>query len=205
MATYDANTAILVLCKAPIAGQVKTRLMPQLSAEQASTIHQELTHRTLSLLTSSALFPVQLWCSPDTQHDFFSECERSYAVSLHQQHGKDLGERMHHAISTALKSSTRVILIGCDCPSLTVEDFTVAIKALQHADDVVISPAEDGGYALIGMTAPHPELFFNMVWGQSNVYKISCDRIDKAGLKLIEMKRQWDVDCIADFERYNAL
>ena len=68
------DTAILVFCKAPIAGQVKTRLMPELTAEQAKNVHKELTQGLLSLLFNAHLCPIQLWCSPDMKHPFFADC-----------------------------------------------------------------------------------------------------------------------------------
>lgn len=71
------DSVIQVFCKAPIAGQVKTRLMPVLSAEQAMQVHIELSERTLKLLHDAALCHVQLWCSPTIEFHFFSNWRRS--------------------------------------------------------------------------------------------------------------------------------
>ena len=198
------DTAIIVFCKAPIAGQVKTRLMPQFSAEQAADVHITLTQGVLSLLSKSQLCQVQLWCSPDLHHPFFTQCAQENDVSLHVQHGQDLGERMHHAISAALENSSKVLLIGCDCPSLTVDDFEFAIKSLKSNKDIVFSPAEDGGYVMVGMVAPQPLVFLNMTWGHEAVFKNSQNKATKAGLNLIQTRQHWDVDNIADWQRYLA-
>ncbi|PHS23417.1 MAG: hypothetical protein COA83_10035 [Methylophaga sp.] len=198
------NTAILVFCKAPVAGQVKTRLMPELSAQQAADVHIELTQRTLLLLSKAHFCPIQLWCSPDIKDPFFKRCKKQYAVSLHQQQGNDLGERMHHAISTALQYVSRVLLVGCDCPSFTANDFEFAITTLQAQNEVVIAPAEDGGYAMIGMSKVHPQLFLNMTWGHNQVLKNTRQRITGLGLTLIEARQQWDVDTFDDLKRYHS-
>lgn len=204
--TYKySDTVILVFCKAPIAGQVKTRLMPQLSAEQAVDVHIKLTQRLLSLLFNAQLCQVQLWCSPDTEHPFFSQCAHKYALSLHEQQGHDLGERMHHAISIALESASRVLLVGCDCPSLIIDDFEFAIDNLLSANDIVFAPAEDGGYVMIGMTNRHPTVFFNMTWGNDDVLNTSRQRAIQAGLTVVETKQQWDVDTFDDLKRFYGI
>ena len=196
------DTTVLIFCKAPIAGHVKTRLIPDLTAQQAVNVHIELTKQILSLLSGSQLCPIQLWCSPDTNHPFFSDCMDDYQLSLHQQQGDDLGQRMDHAISTALVDFSKVLLVGCDCPSLTVADFDFAIKALQSPQDVVLAPAEDGGYVMIGMTKPYPELFSNMTWGRSTVLDITRQRLGQAGLIINETRQQWDVDTFNDLQRF---
>ncbi len=200
-----SDTAIIVFCKAPDAGQVKTRLMPQLSAEQAADVHITLAQRILLLLSKSQLCQVQLWCSPDLQHSFFIQCAKQYDVSLHMQQGRDLGEKMHHAITTALEDSSKVLLIGCDCPSLTVEDFEFAINALQSDNDVVLSPAEDGGYVMVGMKKPHPKILLNMTWGHENVLSTTIQRVKQVGLNLIQTRQHWDVDTFVDWQRFSKL
>ena len=195
------DTKILVFCKAPIAGQVKTRLMPELTAQQAADVHMALTRHTMTMLIDAHLSPIELWCHPDTHHQFYTDCVYDYEVSLHQQQGIDLGERMHHAISTTLDHSSKVLLLGSDCPSLTAEDIEFTINALQD-NDVVIAPAEDGGYVMIAMTQAHPELFLDILWGNADVLPLTHKGIKQAGLSVIETKPQWDVDTFDDFHRF---
>ncbi|MFW5426836.1 MAG: TIGR04282 family arsenosugar biosynthesis glycosyltransferase [Methylophagaceae bacterium] len=199
------DTAILVFCKAPVAGQVKTRLMPELTDRQAAEIHIELTNGILSLLSKSQLSPIQLWCSPDTSHPFFEQCAIKYGVSLHLQQGNDLGERMNHAIHTALEISSTVLLIGCDCPTFESNDFEFAITALQAENEVVIAPAKDGGYVMIGMTQAKPQLFLNMTWGHEQVLNNTRQRLAELGLKYIETRQHWDVDTVTDLQCYQSL
>ncbi len=196
------NVLIQVLCKAPIPGQVKTRLMPDLSAEQAARIHQQLTRRTLELVTSSNLCPVQLWCSPDTTHSFFKQMKDDYALALLPQSPGDLGQRMYTALSSGSKTSDHMILLGCDCPSLNKEDLAYAIKALITIYDTVLAPAEDGGYCLIGMNTPQAELFNHIVWGSNEVLNKTREKILKLKLNCLELDTQWDVDNYADYLKY---
>ena len=199
------NAVLMIFCKAPVAGQVKTRLTTELSAEQAMQVHIELTLRTLQLATQHHLCPVQLWCAPTIDHAFFTESAQTYHITLLQQQGLDLGERMNNAFSRALNNHSRALIIGCDCPSLTEQDLEAALTALHQESQCVLAPAEDGGYVLIGLNQPQPELFDNMPWGTERVLEQTRARIKHANLHHQELKQQWDVDTPEDLARYRAL
>ncbi|MGZ8908011.1 MAG: TIGR04282 family arsenosugar biosynthesis glycosyltransferase [Methylobacter sp.] len=196
------DSILLIFCKAPIAGQVKTRLQPLLTTEQAVAAHRQLTHLTLERAFQQPLCEVQLYCVPDTRHDFFRQCAKAYPLTLTQQCGDDLGERMLRAFKEALSRYRHAILIGCDCPSLTVDDLQQALIALQNGKDVVVAPAEDGGYVLIGMNVPQPVLFESMSWGNDKVMAETRRRAAMASLDLHELAMQWDIDLPEDWIRY---
>ena len=203
--TYKYPDAVLmVFCKAPVAGRVKTRLMTKLSAEQAMQVHIELAQKTLQLATHRHLCPVQLWCTPTTDHVFFTASAQTYRITLMQQQGVDLGERMNNAFCRTLDSYSRAVIIGCDCPSLTEQDLEAALTALNQTSQCVLAPAEDGGYVLIGLNQPQPELFDNMPWGTERVLEQTRVRIKNTHLRHQELKRQWDVDTPEDLVRYRA-
>ena len=204
MAYQYPDTVIQVFCKAPVAGQVKTRLMTELTAQQAMQIHIELTEKILKRLHEAALCPIQLWCSPTTAFDFFQQMAKKYALSLHQQKGGGLGERMFQALNAGLQDFQQVLLIGCDCPSLREEDFNLAIAALKRGADVVLAPTEDGGYSLIGLTQPQADLVsdVNMPWGTLQVLPLTRQRVKQQRLNLHEIGLQWDVDTPEDLARY---
>ena len=112
---------------------------------------------------------------------------------------------MSHAIVTALKTASQVLLVGCDCPSLTVADLDFAINVLHQNEDIVLSPAEDGGYVMIGMKRANPSLFRNIAWGNDLVLDMTRQRIKQANLNCIETQEQWDVDVIDDLNRYQKI
>jgi rSAM/selenodomain-associated transferase 1 len=199
------NAVLMVFCKAPIAGQVKTRLLTEATPEQAMQVHIELTERTLQWVTRTQLCPVQLWCTPSIDHAFFTALAQSYPVIRQQQQGLDLGERMHNAFCLALDSYSHALLIGCDCPSLTGQDLEEALIALNQPQCCVLGPAEDGGYVLIGLNQPYQKLFDNMPWGTELVLEHTCTRIQQNNLFYHALKKQWDVDTPKDLKRYRAL
>ncbi|PPC91398.1 MAG: hypothetical protein CTY34_03885 [Methylobacter sp.] len=199
------NAVLMVFCKAPVPGQVKTRLIGELTPEQAAQVHIELTTRTLQLACDSALCPVELWCAPSVQHDFFTGAAARYNVSLYPQQGAGLGERLQHAFSSALSRYDHALALGCDCPSLTAHDLTSALQGLAERNDCVLAPAEDGGYVLIGLSRTHQELFSDIAWGTGIVLEQTRAAIKRLGLTCHELATQWDLDTPKELARYRAL
>jgi uncharacterized protein len=199
------DSVTMVFCKAPIAGQVKTRLTPPLTDGEAAQLHCELTELTLKTATQKRLCEIQLWCSPTIDHPFFVKLSQAFNVALHLQQGADLGERMHRAFGRALSQSNSAIIIGCDCPSLTSDDLDQALWLLKQGTQCVLSPAEDGGYVLIGLNQPQPALFDNMPWGTDKVLPLTRAKIASLNLDYSELNTQWDLDTPNDLKRYLSL
>lgn len=189
-----------IFSKAPVVGKVKTRLISALGEQGATRLHQKLVRYCLHKFTP--VFSVQLWCYPNELHPFFDECKTEFDISLHRQQGNDLGERMANALASSIPNST--VLIGTDCPSLTVALIQNAFTALQQYQ-VVLGPAEDGGYVLIGMHQKLPELFVDVPWGSSSVLKTTRSRLDNLELKWYELPTQWDVDRPEDLVRLERI
>jgi uncharacterized protein len=204
MMAAHPNSVILVFCKAPIPGQVKTRLMPYLKGEEAARLHCELTEKTLHTATKNNLCEIQLWCSPSTDHPFFTLLSQKYSIELFVQQGTDLGERMHRAFYQALTRFSSAIIIGCDCPSLTSDDIEQALCHLTEGKPCVLGPAEDGGYVLIGLKKPQPILFEEMPWGTGEVLGLTRAKLQNLNLDYHELTTQWDLDTVADLSRYRA-
>lgn len=196
------DSVLLIFCKAPITGQVKTRLQPALSAEQAVDAHKQLTNYTLERAFAEPLCYVQLYCAPDELHSYFQLCAKDYPLTLAKQIGSDLGEKMSNAFSAALLQYKHAILIGCDCPSLTVTDLRQSLSYLHQGHQAVIAPAEDGGYVLIGLSTPQPALFQNIQWGGKNVMADTLQRASAARISVKLLNQQWDVDTPADWNRF---
>jgi hypothetical protein len=197
----DSPVAIAILAKAPIPGMAKTRLIPAIGAHAAAVLQERLTERTVLAATAVEIGQVTLWCSPDIDRALFQDLASRFPIVLKQQPDSDLGDRMLGAIAAA---QGPVLVIGTDCPALTAEILREAAGALQQAD-VVLIPAEDGGYVLIGARAPHPQLFDGIAWGTGSVMQLTRARIAALGLKSTELPALWDVDTEADLDRCEKL
>ncbi len=191
---------ILVFCKAPQAGKVKTRLAKNIGKTAAKIVHEHLALHCLHQMLDFAVAPVELWCAPDTDHDFFSYCHTELGIPLKQQVGNDLGQRMQHAINETLRNHAPVVLIGTDCPVLTADYLQSACSAASQNKTVIV-PAEDGGYVLLGMNKLQPELFVDMPWGTSQVYAKTMARVTGEVETLMPL---WDIDYITDLRRLYA-
>ena len=192
---------LLIFAKAPVPGQVKTRLAAKLGPVGAAKLYQRLLCRTLHIACGSSLCPVQLWCAPDTRHGFFQRCRRVYGIGLYCQQGADLGQRMHHALNTVLRQAPYAVLIGGDCPSLGEAELQAALMALAAGHDAVLGPAADGGYVLIGLRRSDVTLFRRIAWGSSAVLTATRRRLRRSGLDWVELPPGWDVDRPADLRR----
>lgn len=197
------DSVILIFSKAPVAGRVNTRLLPHITPEQAASLHEELARDRLQMCTTAGLCDVQLWCSPNTRHAFFCNCRRQYAVQLYAQHGKDLGERMSYALKAMLGEYKKIIIIGTDAPALGIDAIDAAINQLESRD-IVLVPAEDGGYVLIGASTHHDDLLVDVPWGTENVLTSTVRNIEGLGLEYSLLGKCWDVDRPEDLERYLA-
>ncbi len=199
------ESRLIVFCKAPVPGKVKTRLTPALSQTEAAALHRQLTLRLLRMLCESSLCPVELWCSPSVQHPFFITCARQFDITLHQQKGENLGGRMCHAFDDVLTRADSALLLGCDCPSINSDDLQRAFKALELENTIAIAPAEDGGYVMIGLTQTLPMLFSDIAWGTHTVFDDTVQRVKHLGFSLYQTTRQWDIDTIDDWQRFKQL
>ncbi|MGE3245262.1 MAG: TIGR04282 family arsenosugar biosynthesis glycosyltransferase [Beijerinckiaceae bacterium] len=195
-----ASCAIAIFARAPVAGQCKSRLIPRLGADGAARLQEWMTERSLRTAVEAGLEHIALWCAPNTEHAFFASCAARFGVRLVAQEGADLGLRMDHAFARA---GGPMLLMGTDCPSITADDLRACAVALQNADAAFL-PAEDGGYGLVGLNAPCPEIFSNMMWSTSGVMAQTRARLAAAGKCWREIRTIWDVDEPEDYERLKA-
>ena len=188
------DTRILVFAKAPVPGYAKTRLIPALGELNAARLQRELTARTLDITTRAGLCPVELWCAPECEDEFFTYCRTNYNISLYLQQGEDLGQRMAQALASALSRSLHALIIGTDNLDLTVSYLREAIRTLVGNKDVVIGPAADGGYVLIGANRLVPELFSNIRWSSDQVMDITRRRLEQLAIAWHELGVCHDID-----------
>ena len=191
------------MSRAPVPGRTMRRLIPAIGAKRAASLHRAMIHRAVASALASGIGPVELWCTPDTDHEVFLGLRNVTGVTLHTQIGPDLGARMHAAIDA---SPGATAVIGTDCPSLEPDDLVRAANALHAATaDAVVAPAFDGGYVLIAVTGPRPELFAGVHWGSERVLAQTRERARAAGLRLLELETRQDVDRPEDLEALNGL
>jgi rSAM/selenodomain-associated transferase 1 len=189
---------VAVFAKAPVAGEVKTRLVSVLGPDGAAGLQAGLVRHALSTATQARAGAVELWCSPDEMHPFFTRCAAEFGVTLKTQRGADLGERMRRAAEDTLAAGHAIVIIGADCPALVSSDLREAVEALR-THDAAIAPAEDGGYVLIGLSAAIPGLFDNVEWGGAAVMAQTRSRLAHTRWK--ELATRWDVDRPEDYAR----
>lgn len=195
------NGRILVFAKAPVPGYAKTRLIPVLGAQGAADLQARLIRRTVDLAVASALAPVDLWISGESGLDCFDAYRCAIDGTIQLQSGPDLGARMGHALGQTLQEAEFAVLIGTDCPPLGIVHLEHACAALTDGADVVLGPAEDGGYVLIGLRRCNPGIFDGIAWGTSEVLRQTRERIRSLGWAAHELPVLWDVDVPADLER----
>lgn len=202
-ATHDqamnSRIGVAILARAPIPGQAKTRLIPALGAEGAANLQRWLLQRSVAMALIADVGPVSLWCTGDPAHRDFAVCRAFGSVTLHTQPEGSRGERMLAAVARS-PTPAGTLVIGTDCPALSATHLREAARALGDHDAVVI-PAEDGGYVLIGMQKPSPELFAGIDWGSDRVMPQTRQRLARMGWQWREPDLLWDVDLPQDLER----
>ena len=195
---------IQVFARAPVSGEVKTRLIPRLGADSAARLQMTLTEHAIATAASAGIGPVELWCSPDRAHPTF-EAFAARGIVLREQQTGTIGERMYRALSDALRAGDSAILIGSDCPSLTAQDLRDAAQTLRMETDFAFVPAEDGGYVLIA-AAPRVQsclhrIFDEIDWGTSQVMDQTRGRLGELGRVWHELAPRWDIDRPEDYDR----
>ena len=198
-----AEAALVLFAKAPIPGQVKTRLCPPLTPDEAASLHGSFVLDSME--RSKAAIQQQklsldrvLACAPSAAHVFFKILGERHGVRLIDQVGDDLGSRMDQAVSTlCAEGYRRLLIVGTDLPSLPLSIYRDALAQLDR-HPVVLGPALDGGYYLLGLTQPAPELFDRIPWSTAEVLKATLARAEAAGLTVGQLQPWRDVDTVED-------
>ncbi len=199
---------ILLFTRYPKPGTSKTRLIPALGKEGAANLQKKMTDVVLGqieLLRTKRHCDVKI-CYSGADHVAMQQW-LGPTFGYEMQCSGDLGKRMHHSISKHLSSYRCVILVGSDCPSIDRSVFDDACNALQN-HNIVLGPAYDGGYYLIGASAGiAPQdlafLFTNMDWGQADVLRQTIARLDRLQQSYKLLKKLHDIDTPADLTYFN--
>jgi len=191
------TNSLLIFIKNPVLGKVKTRLAVTIGDEQALAIYHELLRHTreTSLQIDAARF---LYYS---DHIDLDDDWNSADFNKKIQHGVDLGARMANAFEAALKTSSKVVIIGSDCPLLEPVHLRMAFEKLEEYP-LVIGPALDGGYYLLGMRNFFPTLFQDMTWSNAAVLTNTLERIKRLEQQYFLLPELPDVDTEEDWKQY---
>lgn len=193
---------VVIFARAPRLGTVKTRLAATLGHPEALRVYRWLAERTLGTVRSGEQWT---WEVRFTPHDAGAEIEQWLGpVPAHPQAEGDLGERMESAIGEALAAgATSVVVIGTDCPGLDDTLLRAAFHALRETD-VVLGPASDGGYYLVGMRDAHRALFRGIPWSCAETLACTVAAARLAGLRVTLLEERHDIDTEPDWRSWCA-
>ncbi|TDT38627.1 hypothetical protein DES49_2611 [Halospina denitrificans] len=204
MAATD-EPLLIQFAKWPEKGRVKTRLAAALGEQGALDAHVALTRAVLDQLMATG-YPVSFWWDrslevpPDEAAGILGILETS-GITQKVQSGEDLGARMTRALRWGIGSAGRAIIVGSDCPSVDADYIGKALEGLENAD-VVIGPADDGGYVLIGARTTTDAMLAGIDWGTPRAFEQTCRRLRQEGLRYQCLAPLWDVDEPEDWARF---
>jgi rSAM/selenodomain-associated transferase 1 len=184
----------ILFTRYPEAGKVKTRLIPALGPEGACELHRKMTELSLRQIRElSAFRPLSIEvCFEGGRKNLMKEWLGPDLGFSPQAQG-DLGHRMEKAFQEAFRSGFEsVVLIGSDCPDRTANVMEKAFEGLKN-NDLVLGPALDGGYYLIGLRKPQP-LFAHIPWGSPEVFNLTREKAQALGLKVLFLETLQDID-----------
>jgi uncharacterized protein len=193
-----SKEALLIFTKNPEAGKVKTRLAATLGDEAALSIYRQLLLHTVSATEYLPVDKFVFYSNHIGQKDYWSD--KNYYKLL--QEGNDLGERMKNAFVAAFqKGYNKVVIIGTDCPDLNAPVIMNAYVYLED-HDIVIGPAIDGGYYLLGMKKLHPRLFEKIDWSTGKVLAQTLKICESSNLSTFLLPELSDIDDENDLKKY---
>ncbi|MEJ2536668.1 MAG: TIGR04282 family arsenosugar biosynthesis glycosyltransferase [Calditrichia bacterium] len=189
--------ALILFLKAPIAGEVKTRLQPELTPDEALNLYKAMVEDLLERLQKSKFFELILCFTPAYAEKSLKDWLGGGFQYLAQT-GDDLGQRLHHSFRWSFSQNfSRAGAIGSDIPRLRLSDIEKAFSQLKE-NEVVVGPCLDGGYYLIGLDKPRPALFRGINWSTHQVFAQTMAKIREEALTVSQLDPLPDVDIYRD-------
>jgi rSAM/selenodomain-associated transferase 2/rSAM/selenodomain-associated transferase 1 len=195
----NSKEKLILFTRYPVPGKAKTRLIPELGDEGAASLQEVMTGL---VVLNSRCYAAHADANIEIRFDGVSEKKMRQwlgkGLEFNHQGDGNLGQRMNRAFQQAFQSGyERVVVIGCDCPQINDKYILAAFDALKE-NDMVIGPAVDGGYYLIGLRKPVPELFTCIGWGTETVFERTMAIAQDEKLKIAKLQKLSDVDCPQD-------
>jgi rSAM/selenodomain-associated transferase 1 len=199
METKHEKLLLVVVAKAPLPGKVKTRLIPHFTPEEAADLYRCFLEDRIIAMNSLKGVDLAIAYTPADAGDMFTPFRRN-EFSLFSQKGKDLGQRLNSIFQEKLADGyDAVSIIDSDSPDLPASTVQESFKRLlSNQTDVVFGPCHDGGYYLVGMRKPHPELFYDIPWSTETVLANTLETAKKIGLKTNLLPWWNDLDTFED-------
>lgn len=204
---------LLIFTRYPQPGKAKTRLIPALGATEAANLQRQMTEHMLAqvqTLRQHTSLSVEIWFAGSGVDTEIADRELMQAWLgsdwlYKTQIGADLGERLTTATQTAFGDGMqRIVTIGTDCPGLDAVRIQAAFEVLYQAD-LVLGPATDGGYYLIGLRRFMPDLFVGIHWGSDTVLDQTVEIAERLGLSIAYLDPLTDVDRPEDLWAWEAV
>jgi len=190
-----SKNALIILMRNPQLGCVKTRLASQIGEKKALDVYNALLEYTRSIVA-------EIDASHFLFYSNFIDQEDSWDNTMFKkvlQEGDGFGNRMHKAFQLVLANHDKAVIIGSDCEELTADIIRNAFEKLSEYD-IVLGPAKDGGYYLMGLKKIYPELFNNKKWSTSSVLKDTIKDVKGLGLRLFLLPILSDIDDLQDYQ-----
>lgn len=199
-----APVAVFIMAKAPRAGEVKTRLCPPLTGPEAAGLYRSFLQDKIEQVRTLRGASPAIAYAPEAERPLFQGLSPDFRLVA--QRGPDLGARLATGFAEFLGNGhAGAVAIDSDTPTLPTEYLAEAVAGLRRGDvDLVLGPSEDGGYYLIGLREPHPELFEGIRWSTSEVTPETLRRAKEKGLRVALLPTWYDVDTPADLARLRA-
>ncbi len=195
-----SDSVVQIFTRTPEIGKCKTRLAKITGEQAAATIQAHMLGYILQVLEVGNFYDVQIWYTGSAS--YLKTC---LSIPVYQQQGESLGSRMQFAMQHALQNYTKSIIIGSDCIGISVNTIQQAIVQLD-THDVVIAPALDGGYTLIGSKCANLSAFNLATWGDESVYEQTLQAMHADNLGIDELAAQIDVDTHEDLvQAFNTI
>jgi rSAM/selenodomain-associated transferase 1 len=194
------NRAVIIMAKVPTLGTVKTRLQAILSPEKCTELSIAFLRDSINK-AQTVCENLTVAFAPASQKKLLENII-SPGVSLIEQKGENLGEKMSHAFDFVFnqESDSAVVMIGTDSPTFPAEYITEAFEALEKRAEIVLGKSKDGGFYLIGLRKLYTKLFDEIEWSTARVYRQITRNIDDLGIaKLKTVPENYDVDTPRDF------
>lgn len=207
MCNKHENLLLVVVAKAPVPGKVKTRLIPRFTPEEAADLYGCFLRDRIVTLDTLTGVDLAIAYTPFNAREMFAPFGQN-GLSLFPQKGKDLGERLNNIFIEKLGGGYgAVTIIDSDTPDLPQYTIQESFKRLRtDQTDVVFGPCHDGGYYLVGMRKPHPELFYDIPWSTETVLSKTLEKAAKLGVKtdLLQWRNDLDTfeDLVAFYNKY---